>query len=355
MEPGSKQVHLSPNKSTIDRALPLSGGIAAASSVGSGAGGPAGRPAGWRSGSARARSGPASARSGPAGARGERLTAGEALRPVAVPGWFRAGFRMAAAVAPGAAARLAQEIFFTPPRARTRDEERGVLARGEPFTLTVDGGRVAGRVWGEGPAVLLVHGWGGHAGQMTPLVEPLVAAGCRAVAIDLPAHGESTGRVSSLVHFAVALERAAALWRPLRGVVAHSFGAAAATYAIFRGLTVERAVFFAPPARFESFWLRFRAGVGVSDDVWARMMRGAERWLDVRFDGIAPLDLAPRMQVPLLVLHDAGDREMAFGEGAELVGRWPDAVLRRTEGLGHLRILRDERCVTEAVSFLGGS
>ena len=45
---------------------------------------------------------------------------------------------------------------------------------------------------------------------------------------------------------------------------------------------------------------------------------------------------------------------MSFGEGAELVARWPGAVLRRTEGLGHLRILRDERCVAEAVRFLQG-
>jgi pimeloyl-ACP methyl ester carboxylesterase len=321
MQLTGRQASSSPEKSTIDRAL-LAGASARSAAA------PIGPP--------------------PA------VHAAQGLRPVAVPGWFRAGFRVASAVAPGAAARLAQELFFSPPRAAVRGEERATLACGEPFTLAVDGRRVAGWAWGEGPAVLLVHGWGGHAGQMTPLVEPLVAAGCRAVAIDLPAHGQSAGRVSSLVHFAAALEHAAALWKPLRGMVAHSFGAAAATYALFRGLGVERCVFFAPPARFETFWLRFRAGVGVSDEVWERMMRGAESWLDVRFDGIAPLDLAPRMQVPLLVLHDAGDREMAFGEGAELAGRWPGAVLHRTEGLGHLRILRDPRCVAEAVRFLGG-
>jgi len=47
------------------------------------------------------------------------------------------------------------------------------------------------------------------------------------------------------------------------------------------------------------------------------------------------------MAVPLLVLHDAGDREMSFEEGVELAARGPRAELRRTEGLGHLRILRD--------------
>ena len=49
------------------------------------------------------------------------------LRPVQVPGWFRAGFRVAGALAPGAAARLARRLFFTPPRAAMRPEERAVL------------------------------------------------------------------------------------------------------------------------------------------------------------------------------------------------------------------------------------
>lgn len=274
------------------------------------------------------------------------------LRPVPVPPWFRAGFRVAGAVAPGAAAQLARRLFFTPPRAPLRAGERAVLARGERFEVSAGGQRVVGRAWGEGPTLLLVHGWGGHSGQMTALVEPAVAAGYRAVAVDLPGHGESAGGLSSLVHFAAAIERVAALWRPVDGLVAHSFGAAASTYAMSRGLAVRRAVFFAPPARFDSFWARFRAGVGVSDEVWRRLMRTSESWLQVRFEGIAPLDLAPRMTAPLLVLHDAGDREMAFAEGAELVTRWPGAVMRRSEGLGHLRILHDEGCIDAAVSFL---
>jgi pimeloyl-ACP methyl ester carboxylesterase len=289
----------------------------------------------------------ASASAGPLNGTTDRL------RPVPVPAWFRAGFRVAGAVAPGAAARLARKLFFTPPRAPMRDEERAMLACGEPFALEVGGQRVAGRAWGEGPTVLLVHGWGGHAGQMTPLVGPAVAAGFRAVAIDLPGHGESAGRVSSLVHFAAALERATALWKPVGGLVAHSFGAAACTYAMSRGMPVGRAVFFAPPARFDSFWTRFRAGVGVSDEVWRRMMGASERWLGLRFDGIAPIDLAPRMTVPLLVLVDPSDREIPFEEGAELAACWPGSVLHRAEGLGHLRILRDEGCVSEAIRFLG--
>ncbi|PYQ61025.1 MAG: alpha/beta hydrolase [Acidobacteria bacterium] len=283
----------------------------------------------------------------------EKSTTGR-LRPVPAPPWLRTGMRMASALAPGTAARVARKLFFTPLRARVRDEERAVLARGERFEMAAHGGRVVGRAWGEGPTVLLVHGWGGHAGQMTPLVDSVVAAGHRAVALDLPGHGESEGRVSSLVHFAAALARAASLFGPVHGIAAHSFGAAGSAYAMASGVVAKRAVFFAPPIGFESFWLRFRIGVGVSQEVMNRLLLDAEAWLDVRFDGIAPGDVAPRMTAPLLVLHDRDDREVPFEEGAELARRWPGAQLRPVEGLGHLRILRDERCVAAAVGFLAG-
>jgi hypothetical protein len=44
--------------------------------------------------------------------------------------------------------------------------------------------------------------------------------------------------------------------------------------------------------------------------------------------------------------------EVPFEEGAELARHWPGAELRPAAGLGHLRILRDARCVREAVGFL---
>ena len=52
--------------------------------------------------------------------------------------------------------------------------------------------------WGAGPSVLLVHGWEGRGAQLGALVDPLVAAGYRVVALDGPAHGDSPGRLSTL-------------------------------------------------------------------------------------------------------------------------------------------------------------
>ena len=271
-----------------------------------------------------------------------------------VPRLLRWTSRALGVLSPELTARLAQRLFFTPPRAPLREAERLVLEGGRQFRIEVRGRPVVGWRWGEGPVVLLVHGWGGHAGQMTELVAPLVAAGFEAVAIDLPGHGVSSGQRSSIVHIAQAVEAAADHLGRVDAVIAHSLGAAGVTLALSRSLRLRRAVYFAPPARIGGIWARFRAGLGISMPVWQRMVRRSELWLGVSFNGIEPALLAPHLSVPLLVLHDVGDREVPFDEGEQLAARWRGAELRATKGLGHLRILKDHHSLKQAVAFVSG-
>lgn len=274
------------------------------------------------------------------------------LRPVPAPAALRVGFRLVGAVAPGLAAGVARRLFFTPPRSRRRPEQVAVLARGRRFELESSEERVVGWSWGEGEPVLLLHGWGGHAGQLAPFVEPLVARGFRAVALDLPAHGDSAGRRASIRHFAAAILDAATSLGPLAGVVAHSFGGAATTLALERGLAVRAAVYLAPPSRFASFFSRVSEGLALDPRVRRRLEVLAEEWVGLRFAEVEPCRLAPRRTTPLLVVHDRGDDEVLFAEGAELASLWPGARFHPTAGLGHYRLLRDPAVIAESVGFL---
>jgi pimeloyl-ACP methyl ester carboxylesterase len=187
---------------------------------------------------------------------------------------------------------------------------------------------------------------------MAAFVDPLLAAGFRAVAIDLPGHGRSAGQRSSVVHGAAAVELANGAFGPLSGLVAHSFGAPVSTYALARGVSPQRVVYVAPVAQLEPYWARFGAGVGASPAVMARAMRRGENWLGVRFDDIAPLGHAAKLKMPLLVLHGADDRETPTTDGRVLADAWPDAEFREIPGLGHMRILWDQATITQAVQFL---
>jgi alpha-beta hydrolase superfamily lysophospholipase len=155
------------------------------------------------------------------------------LSMIRVPAFLRLTFLAAARLSPHLGAAIAQEIFFRPMHAPYREEHKAVLATARKASLDVRGKRVQAYFWGEGPSVLLMHGWGGHAGQMTEFVAPLVKAGYEVLAIDAPAHGRSAGRLPTIVHFADAIEAANAAFGPLDSV--HSMAAAPTTIALSRG------------------------------------------------------------------------------------------------------------------------
>ncbi len=135
---------------------------------------------------------------------------------------------------------------------------------------------VRGWTFAARPSVLLVHGWGGNAGQMSAFVAPLLERGYGVVVADMPGHGRSSGRLTSLVLFRGGATRAVgSWWRLARSDRSFVRGAAGTTLALRDGLDVARVAYVAPPARFNSFWDRFRRGVEVSEPVFARMVTNA--------------------------------------------------------------------------------
>jgi pimeloyl-ACP methyl ester carboxylesterase len=268
-----------------------------------------------------------------------------------IPTPIRLGFQAASRISPVLGAEMARQLFFRPMRMGYRKEQRAVLATAQHVSLDVRQRRVHAYCWGEGPSVLLMHGWGGHSGQMTEFVAPLTRAGYRVVAIDAPAHGRSPRGLSSLVHFADAVQAAASTFGPIHAVVAHSFGAAATVQAMLRGVSIGRAVFIAPQSRISGYWDIFRAALGMSDKVWTLMRARSERWLKTRYDDLHPVDHAPRMTTPLLILHGTADRMTPFSEGEKLAAAWPGAELKPLD-CGHIAILHDWRALLAARDFI---
>ena len=155
-----------------------------------------------------------------------------------------------------------------------------------PLAVALGGAPLAAWSWGQGPTVLLVHGWSGYAGQMTAFVAPLVAAGFRVVAFDHPAHGQSPGRTSNSLRMRDAVLAVARAAGPVHALIAHSLGAAAAVMALVQGLRVDRVVLVAPPAEAPSFARAFAAAIGLSPARTEGMLARAQRRLGIDFSAL---------------------------------------------------------------------
>jgi pimeloyl-ACP methyl ester carboxylesterase len=243
-------------------------------------------------------------------------------------------------------------LFRTPARHLRLSRETDALARGvfrrEPFGK----GFLATWTFGEGPAVLLVHGWGGHAGRLFRFIDPLVAHGYSVVTFDAPGHADSTGTESSLPDFAAAINYLASLRGPFAGIVGHSLGATATALVVRRGLPVPRIVLLAPGADPEKYTGRFaqyfRMPASVREGMKRRLaQRYSVTWNDLRLD--TAIEKAP---AEMLVIHDRGDCLVPWRDGKAIADAWPGARLITTRGLGHHKILRDPGVVAAAVELL---
>ena len=219
-----------------------------------------------------------------------------------------------------------------------------------PLSLAHAGLTLQGWTLGDGPAVLLAHGWEGAAGQFGPMALALAAQGLRAVAFDLPAHGASGGAEANVVVFAQALREVARGHGPFVGVVGHSLGGAAVSVASATGLGVERVLLIAPAASPDHFIRTFAGAVlppellgPFTDAVWAHAGFVSQ-------DVHAPSHLA-RFDGTVRVLHDPADREVPFAHGQSIAAAARTGSLLELPGAGHVRILADARTLDEVTHF----
>lgn len=272
---------------------------------------------------------------------------------------FRWGLSASQRLWPALAVRAAYRLFGTPlpPRwlNRRRAWPRDWAISSWPFenaSITLYKRPVAPH----GPVVLLVHGWGGHAGQMLALADSLQAQGLRAVILEMPAHGRSAGPTSNLPQFARAIDYAAARLQQegyrLQALVAHSLGANAAGFAASRGLSVDKLVLLAPPASPHEYTRLFAQVFGLSETTRAAMQKRFEAREGVLMPQFEPQAVGPRISQPTLVVHDRHDSINRFADGVAYSQAIAGARMLATQDLGHRRILKDAEVLKAVVSFL---
>lgn len=265
--------------------------------------------------------------------------------------------------APAVGARWAVELWCTPPAVEASLRMPPGVPQGTPVEAAWSGHRIAGEAWGEGPPVYLVHGWGGCRAHLGVFVKPLVEAGHRVIAFDLPSHNDSEpgelapGR-TTIVECAEAVRAFVRAHGPAHAIVGHSLGAKAAALAVARGADVDHLVFLAPMGDFSWYLDVFadRHGFG------PRIRRGLHRRLDRRLKmplydtDIAAVATTLDDPPSLLVVHDPDDPDSPYDMSKRIVELWPGASLMTTRGLGrlaHYRILRHRPAINAGLDFIG--
>jgi pimeloyl-ACP methyl ester carboxylesterase len=267
----------------------------------------------------------------------------------------RIGIKLAERLAPGWVEEQAFTLWGRP--TRTRAKWGPELATARRFHLEAGQHQLAAWEWnafGAKGTALLVHGWSGNASQLGSFVLPLVERGWHVVAVDLPAHGETAGRFSTVPLFADVVSSLLHRFKP-GVVIAHSLGATGAALAMRHGPPPARFALLAAPAQLPPYLRHFTDLVGLSEAMHGRLLERVERIVKGPVESLDLRRHAPGWgQVAALLVHDVGDVVVPASSSRELRAAWPGAQLVETEGLSHDRIRRDRDVVAKVVSFVTG-
>jgi pimeloyl-ACP methyl ester carboxylesterase len=256
--------------------------------------------------------------------------------------WFGAAGRLA----PRMAERQAAALFFTP------RQRRPTHPPAEWTRMSVDD-RLSVWAAGRGPTVLLQHGWEGSAADMIPVGAGLAREGYRAVLVDMPAHGQSAGRSTTVVEWLELLQVTDHALGGIDAIVGHSLGAMASALAVAESRVDARAaVLFAPMSTPEQVIGPYAQTIGLpaarTNGLRVQMERRTGR-------DIASLDVCQAvrdLEVPSLILHDPRDRIADWSYAKAIAEAWPRSRLIACDGLGHRRLLSDALNVARVVEFI---
>ncbi|MEP6894858.1 MAG: alpha/beta hydrolase [Chloroflexota bacterium] len=248
------------------------------------------------------------------------------------------------------------QAFFSPTQYEVKSSDQAILARGDNYRLPFDGGELAVTSWGEsGPAVLLMHGWGGARAQMTGFVDPLLSAGYRVVAYDQPAHGESDGKMTNVLEISPTMDLIREKEGDFDAIIAHSFGTLITSYVL-----VKRN--FPPPARLVYFGAfnrlldslpRFQVLANLPDE----LIEGLRNMIYDNFgrdvlDAIVNETLTPHINIPALMFHDVADNVTPIEDSRAIANAWNSAQFIETTGLGHRGALQSKEIHEQVIQFL---
>jgi len=231
---------------------------------------------------------------------------------------------------------------FLRPRRRPSEYQTRLPEGAKRLAIDHRGQQLTGWSWGEsGPSVLLVHGWEDHSGAMLRLVGPLRKRGYQVVAMDAPGHGLSPAMDTHLLDTGEALSTLMNQVGRFQAIIAHSYGGAAAAILLARQprLMPDYLTLVSPMRDIRQHLAIFAGIARLSQAGWDRLEHTMQRQLGQSLDDISTLLAAEHINVPGLIVHDREDPLIPFANSARMAGRWTDAELLATQGLGHRRTL----------------
>ena len=267
---------------------------------------------------------------------------------------IRSVFPVLETIAPSLAIKWAVQLFLTPFNFGFTSSEKEYLSRFKISDLKL--GRFPVRVYeiGKGPSIIFLHGWAGRGMQFHKMAISLADSGYRCLLIDAPAHGASEGKKTNIFEFAEVFNEIKAQKDDMIAAVGHSLGAVSISFAISEGSKVPAFISLGAPVVAKDILSEFADKLNIKSQTIAGIKAKAVSEFSRTFESVAMESTFKKVNCPVLALHGVDDLDVPVYHLDVLKGINSTTDVRRFDGIGHRRVLKDERVIGEIKTWLEG-
>jgi len=250
------------------------------------------------------------------------------------------------------------EQWFTTTRFKRPAYEKPALASANRETIHVNNLNIAVYLWQHKSIkpkakLLFIHGWSGRGTQIVHYIQALNNQGYQVISFDGPAHGNSAGRQTSLLEMTDVVLTMEKHYGHFDAAITHSFGGMILLYAMRSGLTLDRAALICPAKNFQVILENLQRILALPDSVMQAVKRKTSAlYGQVTQDAINTVHNAKHIHCKGLLIHDEDDLDIPWQNSEEIANAWSGAQFVKTSGLGHRRILQDEKVRQRILHFL---
>jgi pimeloyl-ACP methyl ester carboxylesterase len=244
--------------------------------------------------------------------------------------------------------------FFSPNHYPVTDQEIDLLNESTSFEFQLHQKTIKCWRWGDGPYILLAHGWNGHGSQFIYIIRRLISAGYSVIIFDGPAHGQSEGTSSSYFQMTDAVRRLISFVKPenILGLIGHSFGASAIINTISKENIFKKIILLAPALNIQKILEDTFLSYGISINVLYKLIYEYEQTFDYNLKNDNPVNLVKSIEQELLIIHDKDDTVTPHIDSKKISNTYKNIRIKTTTGLGHKRILIDPQVAKWIIKYL---
>jgi pimeloyl-ACP methyl ester carboxylesterase len=156
------------------------------------------------------------------------------------------------------------------------------------------------------------------------------------IAIDAPAHGQSTGKEFNAPRYAEFIHVLAQKYQP-KTLIGHSIGGAAIAFYLnkYPNDQIAKIVMLGAPSNFKKISDNFIQLLSLNKTVKNRLEQYYQQKFNIHIDDFAGHLFAKNFLQKAIIAHDINDPVILVEEGRQYASAWKNATYIETQGLGH--------------------